>query len=501
MERTAMRMRAAGLVALVVIGIGIAPVYAAAPEPYGLAAMQQFDRLPYLHFDVQAGGQSSYDRTGGNEDSGNYLYTDAKGDDVLLDLKRPGTVYRLWVTGFVSTARIKFYFDSETTPRVNMLLQDLFAGTNPPFLTPLVGDNRVSSGGFYSYVPMPFQQSIKITVNGTGSRFYYNIGYHLYSPDTVITTWTISQDSTAVREMWNRVGQDPKSDVGNATNSGTLDLAAGAAQTLRDVAGPRAIASIKLRVPGVTPGQAVATDILNNVWLRIYWDDETAPSVFAPLGAFFAMGQFGFYGTRALAVGIDASDHLYVYFPMPFEKRAVVQLVSQRAVSTGNIGYEIKHRAFTDSFRDVGYLKTQFRFQSYSAGDGTDSVILDTAGAGHLVGVVLSMQGKMDFNFLEGDDRVFVDGNLTPAIHGTGVEDFFNGGWYFENGPFTLPMHGNTFQATQNGYGKTAAYRLFLQDAIPFTKHLKMSIEHGNANDADEDIWSLAFYYHKPIKN
>jgi hypothetical protein len=445
-----MFLRVSCMIAIIVLGLGIAPADAAAPEPYGVAAILLFDRLPYLKLDVQAGGQSSYDRAGGNNDSDNYLYTDAFGDNVLLDLKGPGTVYRLWVTGFnTSTGTIKFYFDGEATPRVNMLLQDLFAGTHPPFLTPLVGDTRVSGGGFYSYVPMPFQQSIKIAVNGTGSLFYYNIGYHVYSPDTPVTTWTTSQDSAGAREMWNRAGLDPKDDIGNTTSSGTVNLAAGAAQTLLDVAGPRAIASLKLRVPGVAEGQPIAADILNNLWLRIYWNGETNPSVSAPLGAFFGMGQFGFYGTRSLAVGIDESDSLYVYFPMPFEKRAVVQLVNQRAIPTDHIVYEIKHKAFADSFQNVGCLRTKFSFQSHAAGDGSDVVILDAAGAGHLVGVVLSMQGKTNFDFLEGDESIFVDDNPSPAIHGTGTEDFFNGGWYFENGLFT-PECVNRFETTRD---------------------------------------------------
>jgi hypothetical protein len=448
--------------------------------------------------DTLAGGQSSYDRSGGNTDSGKFLYQDALGDNVMLDLKGPGTVYRLWITGAVTAVRIKFYFDGEATPRVNMLLEDFFVGTSPPFLTPLVGNNRVSSGGYYSYVPLPFQQSIKITVNGTHDLFYYNIGYHVYSPDTPVTTWTNDQDNTAARALWNRVGQDPKRDDGNATISGSMDLAAGATQTLADIVGPRALSSIKLRVPGVAHDSPVAPDILNNIWLQIYWDGEIAPSVSAPLGALFAMGQFGFYATRSLAVGIDAVDNLYVYFPMPFEKRALVQLKNQRAVPTSNITFEIKHRAFGDSFRSVGYFKTQFSFQSHAPGDGNDVVILETTGTGHLVGVVLSMQGKMDFSFLEGDERIFVDGNPIPVIHGTGTEDFFNGGWYFDHGLFTLPTHGNSVQHTQNGLGRTAAYRLFLQDAIPYRKHLKVSIEHGGANDADEDVWALAFYYDQP---
>jgi len=63
-----------------------------------------------------------------------------------------------------------------------------------------------------------------------------------------------------------------------------------------------------------------------------------------------------------------------------------------------------------------------------------------------------------------------------------------------------LPLHGAPMQITQNGYGKTAAYRFLLQDAIPFTTHLRVSIEHGHANDAEVDVWSLAYFYHAPIR-
>lgn len=479
------------LIIALLIGGGILPVAAA---PNERDALTQFDRLPDLKTNAQAGGQSSYDRSGGNTDHNNFLYTDSFGDDVLLDLKSPGTLYRLWVTGFAPDARIKFYFDGEATPRVNLLMRDFFAGTLTPFVTPLVGNNRVSSGGFYSYVPMPFQRGLKITVRETGSLFFYNLGYHVYSSETPVVTWTLAQDITAARELWNRAGQDPKNTIGNVTSSGVVNVAAGATQTLLDIAGPRSISSIKLRVPGLSAEQP-ATDLLNNLWLQIYWDDEPRPSVFAPLGAFFAMGQFGFYPTRALAVGIDDAENLYVYFPMPFEKRARVQIVNSRAVAAQNIAYVIEHRAFTDAFRAVGYFRTHFGFQEQRAGDGAEVVILDAEGAGHLVGVGLSLQGKMDFGFLEGDERIYVDGNPVPVIHGTGLEDFFNGGWYFENGPFTLPLHGNTFQSTHNGAGRIAAYRFLLSDAIPFTTRLRVSIEHGHANDADVEVWALAYYY------
>ncbi|HZT23459.1 MAG TPA: DUF2961 domain-containing protein, partial [Verrucomicrobiae bacterium] len=194
----------------------------AATEPYGLEAIVRFERLPFLKPDVLAGGQSSYDRTGGNADYSNFLYTNGT-EKVLLDLAGPGTVYRLWFTGFnPATDYLKVYFDGETTPRINRLLKDVFAGTNAPFLSPLVGNDAVSSGGFYCYLPLPFSRSIKITSNATAGSFYYNIGYHLYSPDTSVTTWTGAEDSSEARNLWNNAGAGPQSSGESTTVSNTF---------------------------------------------------------------------------------------------------------------------------------------------------------------------------------------------------------------------------------------------------------------------------------------
>ena len=44
------------------------------------------------------------------------------------------------------------------------------------------------------------------------------------------------------------------------------------------------------------------------------------------------------------------------------------------------------------------------------------------------MGVTQTMRGAAP-GYLEGDERAFVDGRL--AFHGTGTEDFYEGGWYF----------------------------------------------------------------------
>ena len=37
-------------------------------------------------------------------------------------------------------------------------------------------------------------------------------------------------------------------------------------------------------------------------------------------------------------------------------------------------------------------------------------------------------------DYLEGDERIFIDGKLTPELYGTGTEDFYESGWYFRGG-------------------------------------------------------------------
>ena len=62
-------------------------------------------------------------------------------------------------------------------------------------------------------------------------------------------------------------------------------------------------------------------------------------------------------------------------------------------------------------------------------------------GPANYVGMSLNAQGISPW-MLEGDEVAWVDGELTPSIHGTGTEDYFSGAWYFKNGPFHLPFHG-----------------------------------------------------------
>ena len=144
----------------------------------GIQELYRLDRLPMLKDSVEVASISSYDRTGGNNDGfeGRYSFVrKEEGGLVLADLKGPGVIYRLW-TPTPTDDVMEFYFDGESEPRIQVQFNELFMGGHPAFPRPLVG---YGAGGFYSYVPIPFEKSCKVFIRAQRMRFY-QINYAIY---------------------------------------------------------------------------------------------------------------------------------------------------------------------------------------------------------------------------------------------------------------------------------------------------------------------------------
>lgn len=523
-----------------------------AADRIGLAGMNAtgWSQLANLDPGVLSGSFSSYDRKDANDDGfggKGFLYEDSHGDQVIAELKGAGEITHMMFVGTwdrVNTI-VKMYFDGESVPRVEKSMQALFDGVVPPpsdppnaFVAPLTVPPRESAGSNSTYLPLPFATSIKISVRpaSVGSPpdqvgYVYNIDYKLYPAGTDVTSFNPDNVDTSVGAIWDALGSDPKGSFSGTTSTGTVTVPGNGVSTIYDSAGPGSLSAIKLGIPGVpgTESNDYAMEILNNLSIRIYWDREQAPSVDAPLGAFFGLGNFGSpklsrtptvplaerdtnLGTaQSLAMGIDDSDQLYMYFPMPFKQHALVQLYSNRATSTTNVNYTIQRAAFSGTFADTGYFKTQYQFTRARVADPFDYVALDVVGAGKYLGLTMSGSGAADpaeyldqaMHYLEGDEHIYVDGSETPQWNGTGTEDYYNGAGYFccTNGDLSYP--GNVpgwgwFSNAVNGYtnrqfspvdlssgmgvngtGNTSMYRVQANDAVPFRNHIRVSFEHG----------------------
>jgi hypothetical protein len=230
-----------------------------------------------------------------------------------------------------------------------------------------------------------------------------------------------------------------------------------------------------------------------NINLQIFYDGEETPSVDAPLGLFFATSTIQNTEFQSLPVGVlPETKTFYSYFPMPFKHSISVKLVNNSFQSFAGIEAVLRFKDCEGDFLETGYFKTQYNrgFTDFSR----DYVLLSTTGAGKYVGTILEVKNADGNLWLEGDERFYLDGLRTPSFYGTGTEDYFNGGWYFNMGPFQLPFHGHT---AFNGSDR-CLYRFHITDALFFNEEVLLGIEHGPNNDVKADYHSIAFFYHKP---
>lgn len=488
------------LLTIFLVASSIVP-WAAADRLYGLERMERFDLLPVLMEGTQVRQVSSHDRSGGNDDgfNGTYsdLYIDENSEYVLFDEIGAGCLYRFWVTYRTVddpeyyNYRIRFYFDNETEPRLDKSVQDFFDDEGAPLEFPLVGYFDRSSNGCYSYLPFPYQQRLKVTLSG--KPLFYNMTYHTFDSSDRIVSWTGEEDRSGVMELWSHSGDDPKPTVSNLVVAGNIPISAGATGTLFSVAGTGAVQSIKL---DPSPN---STNILSKVWIQMNWDGGEA-EVNVPLGDFFGSGKYEITMT-SLPIGMKTSGDWYCYFPMPYWESAEIRLVNQSSEALTALPFEIQYTTNTYDRSETGFFHAQFNEETFE-NDGRDFNFVDESGRGHVVGLSLFMHGTgtggyRHTGYLEGDERVYVDGSLSPCIQGTGNEDYFNAGWYFNRGTFNRPVHGCPWEDHMNidRPNFTQAYRFHLGDAIPFNQSVRFGIEHGLANDEPGTYSSVIYFY------
>jgi len=234
--------------------------------------------------------------------------------------------------------------------------------------------------------------------------------------------------------------------------------------------------------------------------VRCWWDGEASPSVEVPLSDFFGVGFGQWKQFVSLPLSMTSGGY-NCFWPMPFGRAARITVENRAKVAVDAFYYNVDIQTFPSGQamrRAAGepllYFHAQFRRTNPTV-RGRDVTILEAVGRGQYVGTLLSMQNRRShgLGFLEGDERVWVDGEPKPSIVGTGTEDYFSSGWYFDTGPYSSPYNGLTIKDTD--LGRVSTYRWHIEDAIPFQKSMRFAIEHGPGDDAEADYTSVAFWY------
>jgi len=274
-------------------------------------------------------------------------------------------------------------------------------------------------------------------------------------------------------------------------NADRLEIAPGDSAVLLDLDGPGVIRRLWITVSSRDP------DYLRRIALLMYWDGETQPSVAVPLGDFFGNG-FDRRHYAALPMGVS-SGGFYCYLPMPFARHARLVAVNGTGRAVDAFYYNV------DIERPAPLPDTVATLHAWWHRDPRTSrraphLVLAAQGRGRFVGMSLNAQSTNGrLWFLEGDEIYHVDGTFRGQ--GTGTEDYFNSGWYFDQGPFAAPFHGLVVK--DDSLGRIAAYRWHLLDPIAFHDSIRVEIEHGHANEEVADYATTAFWYqtepHAPL--
>jgi hypothetical protein len=227
--------------------------------------------------------------------------------------------------------------------------------------------------------------------------------------------------------------------------------------------------------------------------LRMYWDDDQYPSVEVPIGDFFGVG----FGQQVDFISLplnETSGGYNCYWPMPFHKSARWTLTNLSPVRLDNFYFNIDFTAYDSMPEDQLHFHAQWHRENPTT-PGQNYTILDTTGRGQFVGTALFMQGMNGRNlgFLEGNEMIYFNGEATASLIGTGTEDYFSSGWYFDRGPYSAPYHGLVIKNEQRA--QVSAYRWHIEDAMPYSQSIKVTIQHGDRNRVAADYSSVAYFY------
>lgn len=456
-------------------------------SPARLASLDQADRVIELSSYCPQGCRYDRSNAGAEDPLDNptplrWLYRD-EDEVVLIEERGPGALTRIWMTtGYgVSSCidpsmRIRFRFDGATVPLIDLPLASLFDGSTSPFTQPLVADRLASSGGFVSRVPIAYAQSLRISLSGadngpnlcTGNNeklLWYQFTAHRLPLATSVATYSGSENFAAWRAFLDHPGDDPWAGM-LAAQAFAEVLEPGMSLTLASRAGSGWLRGLRLQVPSHQRG---------DLRLRIAIDARIAVDM--SLSDFFAQSVDAALPTKNVFFGEDSAGSLFSWWPMPYTQSASVELVAQSSLTAAVAISGSLHFDSAPVPSDAG------RFEATLADGcvgGGDIELLNERGAGKIVGLTARYRGNGigGRGYLEGDERIVLDDAITPAWYGTGIEDFFDAGFYFDHNEFSSPFSGAS-EVDPDGRGTTAAYRILATDPIVYSRSIRWTQEAG----------------------
>ncbi|MBS1122490.1 MAG: hypothetical protein H6Q90_4718 [Deltaproteobacteria bacterium] len=424
---------------------------------------------------------------------------------VLGRFEGSGVLARLWMTTFnwhnspPSDEILRIYIDDGEVPAVQVPLADVLTGTAGEMFAPPFGAGAANYVA--TYYPIVFATKLIVAIDRIQP-----VDVVFYQVDAVVDAASAPRHAPAARLAERDAAISTLAALADGPVTGSVlkaptpfTVAPSTSQVVAQLTGPATIHTFRVKLAATSLARA------HDVLLEARWDNAV-PAISLPLTSLFAaIRDAPDNASLALHGASSAGDvTLELRLPMPFTS-AAEWTVRNTGAQPITLEISIDGEAALPP-EPWGTLHAQTHETLPPA---STHPLAHVAGRGRLVGVCAALEGHAlaagglgaaSLNFLEGDERATIDGVL--AIQGTGTEDYFNSGWYFDHGTSS-----NAFAqawsvegaAVGVAAGAASACRWHVgNDAIDFHSGLDLELEIGPGDPSVlERYRSVAFYYQR----
>jgi hypothetical protein len=326
---------------------------------------------------------------------------------------------------------LRFWIDDDPRPFIQVPLAAALDGSAGEIFAPPFG--RAYPHSLAWYYPVSFTKRLVVAIDHVGplDLVYYQLDFvanaeHQSPPDAR------SPERDTAKAL---LSGDAPPQLSELLAPAPFSIGPGQTATVATLSGPATVHELAVTIARVDLPQ------LGELTLAVTWDGEPAPAIAAPLAFLFA-SALSEPTEPSLALGSSATADevtLWLRLPMPFRTSATVTLESSASAAV-ELSLVLRGKPGVPA-EPFGNLHAEIQ-TTLAPASGSHHPVSSHAGPGRHVGTCLMLEGhglkddplSSPLNFLEGDFRGLVDG--VHALRDTGTEDFLDGCFYFESGPF-----------------------------------------------------------------
>jgi hypothetical protein len=411
---------------------------------------------------------------------------DAKGigEYLICDVKGPGAIVRLWTAQIAGDLTV--WLDQQKEPVYTGAAEPFFLHTYEALLSekPDAGWTGTLNQNMASYYPIPFARGCRMVWKGNlQDLHFYHVQLRLYEDGAKVKTFTVKDisDNRKKLDQAAKVLAEPFKNLDSILYNASYEtvwLKPGEKKVVKSLAGSSGIRRLAAFVTAQNIDRALRQTVM-----EIRFDGSPWGQVQSPIGDFFGAAP-GLNPYESLPFTVLEDGRMVSRYFMPFRDSAQVIMENM-----GDQEVTVVMKILTEPYEwkdgSSMHFRARWRVDHELLADPRqvkDIPYLLIRGKGRMVGAACyllnptSVPSSAGNWWGEGDEKIFIDDNLSPSFIGTGSEDYYNYAWSSEE----LFDYGYCGQPRNDGpanRGFVTNYRWHILDNIPFEKNFDFFME------------------------